>query len=65
MNRRKICFHFVPHILTHEQKQTRFSCSRDFIKNVYSEPNFLKTIVTGDESWCFMYDFQTKWQSSA
>lgn len=65
MNRRKICSRFVPHFLTDEQKQTRLSCSRDFIETAESYPFFLKTIVTGDESWCFVYDPQTKRQSSA
>lgn len=65
MNRRKVCARFVPHMLTDEQKQIRLSCYQDFIETADSDSNFLKTIVTGDESWCFMYDPQTKRQSSA
>lgn len=47
------------------QKQARLSCAEDFVETADGDPNFLKTIVTGDESWCFMYDPQTKRQSSA
>lgn len=56
INRQKICFRFVPHFLTDELKQTGLFCSRDFIETVDSYPNCLKTIVTGAENWCFMYD---------
>ncbi len=28
-----------------------------------SDPNFLDSIITGDESWCFVYDPETKRRS--
>jgi hypothetical protein len=31
---------------------------------VTNTPNFLKNIITDDESWCFAYDPKTKRQSA-
>lgn len=28
------------------------------------DKKFLNNIITGDKTWCFLYDAQTKWQSS-
>lgn len=65
LNRRKVCARFVPHFLTADQKQRRMDCARDLVETADNDANFLKTIVTGDETWCFMYDPQTKRQSAA
>jgi hypothetical protein len=29
-----------------------------------ADKNFFNKIITGDETWCFVYDPKTKWQSS-
>lgn len=63
LGKRKICSRFVPHSLTPEQMQRRVDCSKNFIFNCDSNPNFINSIVTGDESWCFQYDPETKRQS--
>lgn len=55
---RKICsIHFDK-----EQKQMHFSCNQDFDETAEGDLNFLKTIVTDNESWCFMHEPQTKRQ---
>ncbi|GBN39910.1 Putative uncharacterized protein FLJ37770 [Araneus ventricosus] len=59
----KICARFVPHKLSGEQKQHRMETSGDFIDVCDRNPQFLETIVTGDESWCYQYDLETKQQS--
>lgn len=64
LGKKKVCAKFVPHFLTPEQKEQRVNASRDFVQMVTNNPNFLKSIVTGDESWCFEYDPSTKRQSS-
>lgn len=38
--------------------------SRDIVAAAENDPNFLKAIVTGDETWCFQYDPETKRQSA-
>lgn len=65
MNRRPICSRFDPRFLIDEQKQMSLSWSRDFIETADSNPNVFKTVLMGDEMvWCFVYNPQTKRQSS-
>lgn len=54
---------FVPKLLTMEQKQLRLEIARDMLDNANSDPNFLNTVITGDE-WVYGYDPETKMQSS-
>ncbi len=53
MHHRKVFFQFVPHLLTPEQEQHRVDCCQNFIVTCDVDPNFLTSIVTRDESWCF------------
>ncbi|GFU30925.1 histone-lysine N-methyltransferase SETMAR [Nephila pilipes] len=64
LKKKKLCARFVPHTLTTEQKEHRIASSEDLIAAADEDPNFLKTIVTGDESWCLEYDPETNRQSS-
>ncbi|GBM16163.1 hypothetical protein AVEN_126434-1 [Araneus ventricosus] len=54
----------VPKMLSPEQKEERVNMCRDLIGMADEDDSFLKKIVTGDETWCFLYDPQTKRQSS-
>ncbi len=65
LGKRKICSRFVPHRLTAEQKEKRMECANDFISMCRGNRSFLTTIVTGDETWCYQYDPETKRQSMA
>ena len=65
LHKRKICAQFVPHSLSDEQKQYGMETSRDFIDISDRNPQFLETITTGDESWCYKYDPEIKRQSMA
>ncbi|KAG5333736.1 SETMR methyltransferase, partial [Acromyrmex charruanus] len=49
----KVCAKFVPHTLRSDQKSARINYSRDIVAAAENNPNFLKSIVTGDETWCF------------
>lgn len=64
LGKRKICSRFVPHHLRDEQKQLRLDACGELIDNADADPAFLDRIVTGDESWCYQYDPETKRQSS-
>jgi len=59
----KICSRFVPHKLTDEQKAKRMETTGDFITICDKDPSFLRTIVTGDETWCYQFDPESKRQS--
>jgi len=61
---RKVNSKFVPHQLKDEQKMKRMEHCQCIIKEARKDENFLKTIVTGDETWCFQYDPETKRQSA-
>ena len=63
LDKHKICARFVPHSLSDEQKQYWMETSRDFIDVCDQNLQFLESVITGDESWCYQYDLETKRQS--
>ncbi|GBN23993.1 hypothetical protein AVEN_204551-1 [Araneus ventricosus] len=63
LQKRQICARFVPHNLSDEQKQYRMETSRDFMDACDLNPQFLEAIITGNESWRYQYDPETKRQS--
>lgn len=64
LHMRKICAKLVPKVLTADQKNIRVSISRELTDRLTSEPNFLQRVITGDKTWVFEYDPETKRQSS-
>ena len=56
---RKILAKMVPRILTHDQKQRRLHISFDLLRNA----EMFDRVISGDETWCFQYDPETKRQS--
>jgi len=56
---RKISAKMVPRILTHDQKQLRFHILSDILRKA----EMFGKIITGDETWCFQYNPETKRQS--
>ncbi|KAJ4447653.1 hypothetical protein ANN_09660 [Periplaneta americana] len=63
LGKQKICSRFVPHKLTDEQKAKWMETSGDFISMCDQDPLLLKTIVTGDETWYYQFDPESKRQS--
>jgi len=61
---RKICTKLVPKNLSVEQKANRLEICQDLQGRLEIEPNFLDKVITGDESWVFDHDPETKRQSS-
>lgn len=64
LNMRRVAAKFVPRILTAEQKESRFAISSELFERSVADAAFLSSIVTGDESWVYGYDPETKVQSS-
>lgn len=60
----RVCAKFVPRILTEEQTENRLRIASDLLQTSTEDPSFLSKIVTGDETWIFGYDPETKVQSS-
>ena len=61
---RKICEKMVPRLLNEGQNEQRVQVCQDILDQLETEPNLLKRVVTGDESWIFEYDLLTKWKSA-
>ncbi|XP_013791740.1 putative uncharacterized protein FLJ37770 [Limulus polyphemus] len=61
---KRLAAKFVPKLLTAEQKELHVEVSQDMLDSTNSDPDFMNTIITGDESWVYGYDPETKSQSS-
>ena len=64
LNLRRVSVKFVPKLLTEQQKELRKEISKDMLDLANHDPEFIKTIITGDETWVYVYDPETKFQSS-
>lgn len=64
LNMRKVCAKLVPKLLTDEQKANRVLIASELKERVEINPDFLDNVITGDESWTFGYDPETKRQSA-
>jgi hypothetical protein len=60
----RVAAEFVPRLLTEEQKQNRITVSQELLDRSNTDENFLKNVITGDETWVYGYDVETKVQSS-
>ena len=61
---RRVAAKFVPKLLNFDQKQHRINIAKELLDSVRDDPNVLQRIITGDESWVYGYDVETKAQSS-
>jgi hypothetical protein len=61
---RRISARFVPRLLRDDQKALRVSVCRELKQQARDDPNFISNIITGDETWVYVYDPETKQQPS-
>ncbi|KZC08958.1 hypothetical protein WN55_11421, partial [Dufourea novaeangliae] len=54
----------VPKLMTNKQKERRVAVCQELLEMANDNENFLKSIITGDETWVYGYDVETKTQSS-
>ncbi|VVC38688.1 Transposase, type 1 [Cinara cedri] len=64
LDMRRVAAKFVPKLLSDEQKENRKRIATDLLERSESDEFFLKSIITGDETWVYGYDPETKVQSS-
>jgi len=64
LNMQRVAAKFVPCVLTEDQKANRVNISQEMLDRVSFDENFLKTMATGDETWVYGDDVETKAQSS-
>ena len=50
--------------MTDNQRENHVEISQELLANANGNENFLKNIITGDETWVYECDVQTKIQSS-
>ena len=60
---RKLRAKMVPKVLSEYQRQRRFTVCQDITKRVEAELDLVNSVITGDETWVFEYDSETKRQS--
>ena len=60
---RKVCTKIWSKLLSDDQKQHRVRVCENMLELIGADPDFLGCIITGDESWVFQYDPETKRQS--
>ena len=51
LNMHRVAAKFVPKLLSPEQKDLRFEVAQDLLDTANTDPEFLNTVITGDESW--------------
>ena len=61
---RNVAAKFVLQLLSQEQKEFHAEVTQDLLETASSDPDFLKKVITRDESWVYGYDPETKAQSS-
>jgi len=55
---------FVPRLLLEDHRANRLDVCCEMKAQLKTDPDSLSKIITGDESWCYRYDPETKQQSS-
>jgi histone-lysine N-methyltransferase SETMAR len=64
LNMRRISARFVLRLLNDDQKALRVSLCSELKQEARDDPNVIFNIITGDETWVYGYDPETKQQSS-
>ena len=55
---------FLPRLLSVDQKQQQHDVCLNLKENATNDLSFLSNVITGDETWVYAYDPETKTQSS-
>ncbi len=59
-----VCAKFVPRLLSPEEKTHRMLSCHEWIDMVAADPDVIKRVITGDKSWVWLYDPETKMEST-
>ena len=54
----------VPKLLNFEPKQRRMDIAQEILATFNDDPDLFKMIITGDQSYVYAYDIESKAQSS-
>jgi len=64
LNMHRVAAKFVPRLLTPEQKEHHVAICQVLLQRALDDPSFMSRVITGDKSWVYGYDPETKQQSS-
>jgi len=64
LHMKHVCAKFVSHLLRDDQCEQRHTVAHDLFECSFEDVQFLNNIVTGDESWVYGYDPETKQELS-
>jgi len=64
LNMHRVAAKFIPRLLTPEQKEHHVAVCLKLCQRAVDDPSFMSRVITGDESWVYGYDPETKQQSS-
>jgi len=53
LNMHRVTAKFLPRVLTKDQKANHVNISQELLDHVSVDENFLKTIITGEETWVY------------
>ena len=60
----RVAAKFVPRLMTSDQEAHRVQVCQDLLDHAKNDKELSSKIITGDESWVYGYDVETKVQSS-
>jgi hypothetical protein len=55
---------FVPRLLTQDQRDSHVAICQELLDHATEDEDFLTRIITGNETWVYRYNVETKTQSS-
>ena len=64
LNMQSIAAKFMPRLLISDQEELRAEICQDLYQNVLDDLTFMSRVITGDETWVYGYDPETKQKSS-
>jgi hypothetical protein len=62
MLRKCVAAKFVPCLLSDEQTVKCVTVTQELFDHRNADENFLKNVITGDETWVYVYDIKTNVQ---
>ncbi|XP_037909777.1 protein GVQW3-like [Hermetia illucens] len=60
---RRVAAKFVSKLLNFDQKNRHMGFAQELLNDVNDGPDMLKRVISGDKSWVYGYDVETKAQS--
>ena len=61
---RRVLAKFIPKLLMEQQKELHGEIAQDMLDCANNDLEFMKTIITVDETWIYGYNPESKFQSS-